>query len=328
MIIKTILFLLIPSFLLAAEVELPTTYQNGSTVTASNLNGNFTAITSQVNGGLDNDNADSASGFRFFETKASLPAAGSQGRVVFQTSDNTLNMDNGSAWLAAVAPSGTLATGKIPYYSSGWTLLTPGTANYALISNGTSSLPTYQQVSLTAGVTGTLPVANGGTGQTTANAAFNAFAPSQTGNSGKILTTNGTDTSWTSSLATLTTTGNVGVGSASPGALLDVAGKARITAGGHLVSTGTIPTLTNCGASTVLSKSTDNAGVVVIANAVITSCELNFASAWTVAPICVLHNESNGGVSMTSSVTTAILTITGGASLAEDRIAYICMGNE
>ena len=41
-----------------------------------------------------------------------------------------------------------------------------------------------------------LPIANGGTGQTTANTAFNALAPSQTSNSGKYLTTNGTDTSW------------------------------------------------------------------------------------------------------------------------------------
>jgi hypothetical protein len=36
----------------------------------------------------------------------------------------------------------------------------------------------------------------GGTGQTTANAAFNALAPSQTSNSGKYLTTDGTNTSW------------------------------------------------------------------------------------------------------------------------------------
>jgi hypothetical protein len=41
-----------------------------------------------------------------------------------------------------------------------------------------------------------LPIVAGGTGQTTANAAFNALAPSQGGNSGKYLTTNGTDTSW------------------------------------------------------------------------------------------------------------------------------------
>jgi hypothetical protein len=41
-----------------------------------------------------------------------------------------------------------------------------------------------------------LPIANGGTGQTSANAALNALIPSQTSNSGKYLTTNGTDTSW------------------------------------------------------------------------------------------------------------------------------------
>lgn len=51
-------------------------------------------------------------------------------------------------------------------------------------------------VDLTTQVTGTLPIANGGTGQTTANAAFNALAPSQTSQSGKYLTTDGTNTSW------------------------------------------------------------------------------------------------------------------------------------
>lgn len=51
-------------------------------------------------------------------------------------------------------------------------------------------------VDLTTQVTGTLPIANGGTGQTTANAAFNALVPSQTGNSGEYLTTDGTNTAW------------------------------------------------------------------------------------------------------------------------------------
>lgn len=50
---------------------------------------------------------------------------------------------------------------------------------------------------LTTDVTGVLPIANGGTGQATANDAFNALIPSQIGNSGKLLTTNGTNTSWT-----------------------------------------------------------------------------------------------------------------------------------
>lgn len=60
--------------------------------------------------------------------------------------------------------------------------------------------------------TGTLTVANGGTGQTTANAAVNALLPSQTGNSGKYLTTNGTDSSW----------GTVTSGSTTPTAMVQM----------------------------------------------------------------------------------------------------------
>lgn len=47
-----------------------------------------------------------------------------------------------------------------------------------------------------ANVTGTVVIANGGTGQTSANAALNALLPTQTGNSGKVLLTDGTNTSW------------------------------------------------------------------------------------------------------------------------------------
>lgn len=54
----------------------------------------------------------------------------------------------------------------------------------------------------------TLAIANGGSGQVTANLAFNAFAPSQTSNSGKFLTTNGTDTSWATVAGGITGLGN------------------------------------------------------------------------------------------------------------------------
>lgn len=43
---------------------------------------------------------------------------------------------------------------------------------------------------------GTLPIARGGTGNVTANAALNAFLPTQTSQAGKILSTDGTNTSW------------------------------------------------------------------------------------------------------------------------------------
>jgi hypothetical protein len=47
-----------------------------------------------------------------------------------------------------------------------------------------------------ANLTGTLAIANGGTGQVTANAAFNALAPSQATANGQYLKSNGTNTSW------------------------------------------------------------------------------------------------------------------------------------
>jgi hypothetical protein len=45
-------------------------------------------------------------------------------------------------------------------------------------------------------VSGQLPIANGGTGQATAQTARNALLPTQSGNSGKFLKTDGTDVSW------------------------------------------------------------------------------------------------------------------------------------
>ena len=89
------------------------------------------------------------------------------------------------------------------------------TANYVYAapngSSGTASfraivaadIPTLNQntTGTASNVTGTVAIANGGTGQTTANTAFNALAPSQSTNSGKYLTTDGTNTSWASVVA-------------------------------------------------------------------------------------------------------------------------------
>jgi len=55
-----------------------------------------------------------------------------------------------------------------------------------------------------------LPIANGGTGQTTATAAFDALAPSQSGNSGKVLSTDGSTTSWVPGGGTVTSVGGTG----------------------------------------------------------------------------------------------------------------------
>jgi hypothetical protein len=91
-------------------------------------------------------------------------------------------------------------------------------------------------------LTGTIPIVNGGTGQTTANLAFNALAPSQTGNSGKYLTTDGTDTSWsTNPLGTVT---SITAGTGLTGG--------TITTSGTIAIDSTVATLT--GTQTLTNK--------------------------------------------------------------------------
>jgi hypothetical protein len=75
---------------------------------------------------------------------------------------------------SATGTTGTVSTNIV--FSTSPTLITPilGTPQSGLLTSCTG-LP------LTTGVTGTLPIANGGTGQTTANAGFNALSPMTTG---------------------------------------------------------------------------------------------------------------------------------------------------
>lgn len=71
-------------------------------------------------------------------------------------------------------------------------------ANVTLTLGGSPSTALLAATSITAGWSGQLSIARGGTGQTSANAALNAFLPSQGGNSGKVLSTDGSNTSWIS----------------------------------------------------------------------------------------------------------------------------------
>jgi hypothetical protein len=110
-------------------------------------------------------------------------------------------------------------------------------ANNALYSTSATTL-----------TAGTLPVAAGGTGQTTANGAFNALAPSQATNSGKYLTTNGTDTSWATVTQTTFSAGTTGFtpntatsGTVTLGGTLNVSngGTGAITLTGYVKGNGT-----------------------------------------------------------------------------------------
>jgi hypothetical protein len=105
-------------------------------------------------------------------------------------------------------------------------------------------------------ISGTVAIANGGTGQTTANAAFNALAPSQTGNSGKYLTTDGTNTSWaTNPLGTVTSVGGTGTVSG-----ISLSG--TVTTSGNLTLGGALDlsAYNGAGAFTTLSASSTVSG--------------------------------------------------------------------
>lgn len=128
-----------------------------------------------------------------------------------------------------------------------WTVpTTAGTLGYSLITDG-SGVTSWSQVSLTTGITGTLPIANGGSGQTTANGALNAFLPSQTSNTGKFFTTDGTNTSWVTNVSSpwgvngssiYYNAGNVGIGTSSPPQSLSLAGDSFLSFQNILGGTG------------------------------------------------------------------------------------------
>jgi len=148
-----------------------------------------------------------------FGSTGLTPSTATSGAV---TVAGTLAVANGGTGVTSSTGSGNIVLSTSP------TLVTPilGTPTSVNLTNATF-VPVNQ-------ATGTLPITNGGTGQTTANTAFNALAPSQTSNSGKYLTTDGTNTSW----ATVSGTGTVtSVAQSFTGGIVSVAGSPITTSG-------------------------------------------------------------------------------------------------
>lgn len=123
-----------------------------------------------------------------------LATIATAGKVNTSAITGTLGIGNGGTGqttqqAALNALAGTQSSGKY--------LRSDGT-NTSLSTLQAADVPTLNQntTGTAANVTGTVAIANGGTGQTTANAALNALLPSQTSKANKYLKSDGSNTSW------------------------------------------------------------------------------------------------------------------------------------
>lgn len=202
--------IILPLFLLmsscnhafATQIVYSTIYAVNGQVTNVNLNGDFNDAKNVVNGHLDNTNADTARGYRFYQTVSVLPAPGNTGQVYYLTTDNSLNFDTGTTFIKTVGISGTPAQGNVVVEgASGLIYLTNGTSGQFLETQGASANPVWASLTgnnITDLTTippsaGLIPVANVGgllgawtsiTENTIFHAATDGFAMGDTGVSG------------------------------------------------------------------------------------------------------------------------------------------------
>ena len=162
---------------------------NGTVLSTSNVN-----LATEVSGILPNANTTATA----VNTGSMIVARDSSGNFAAGTIIASLS-GNASTATTAVNVSGTVAianggTGQTTQQAALNAISGATTANRVLRGNGTNV--TLSQVDLSTDTTGTLAIANGGTGQTTANNALNALLPSQGSSANKYLKTDGTNTSW------------------------------------------------------------------------------------------------------------------------------------
>lgn len=218
------------------------------------------------------------------DTNVTLTLGGSASTSLVNAASLTLGWTGQLAATRGGTGQSSYTVGDLLYANTTTTLakLSAGSAEYAVVSNGAGTAPSYKQISLTAGVTGTLPIANGGTNATTQTAARSNLLPSYATNAGKVLAVNAgaSDVEWVSAGGTgtvtsvtagtgltggtITTTGTIAIDTSVVATLTDTQSLSNKTltsptisgTSGNLYSSTYTPTLTN---STNVAASTTGA---------------------------------------------------------------------
>lgn len=207
--------------------------------------------------------------------------------------------------LADVATGNALISGGVGVAPSwGKVGLTTHISGTLPIANGGTGSTSTTYCSLTTNVTGTLPLANGGTGATTQAGAANAVLPSQSTNNGKYLTTDGANVSW----ATVSAGGGTVTSVSGTGTVSGITLTGTVTSSGSLTLGGTLAvTASNFAsqtANTFLSAPNGSAGVPTFRTIVAADVPtLNQNTTGTAANVTGTVAVANGGTGATTAAT-------------------------